>query len=118
MVVCTLVCAGVVFSLFYLGAQPVAVGLFPTPVDKVVHFGTFCLITLLLWMGVLRGHPWILIVVATVIGVLDEFRQLSLPGRSAALDDLAMDVAAILVTTLLLVWLTPMPVDGGQADRG
>lgn len=116
--VCTLICAGIVFSLFYLGAQPVAVGLFPTPVDKVVHFGMFSLITMLLWMGVLRGRPWTLIVLATAIGALDEYRQLSLPGRSAALDDLAMDVAAILVTTLLLVWLTPAPVGGGQADRG
>lgn len=107
MIVCTLLCAGLVFSLFYLGAQPVAVGLFPTPVDKVVHFGTFALIAMLLWMGVLRGRPWSLILLGSAIGAYDEYRQLFLPGRSAGLDDLGMDVAAVVVTTLLLAWLAP-----------
>lgn len=105
--VCTLIGAGMVFNLFYFGAQPVAVGLFDPPVDKIAHFFTFALITVLLWMGALRGRPWLLFAVATAIGALDEYWQLYLPGRSAGLDDFGIDVAAVVTTTLLLVWLAP-----------
>jgi VanZ family protein len=97
--------AGAVFlitSLFWLGAKPVAVGLFHPPMDKVAHFATFGLIASLLWLSVLRGKPWLVIAIVSAVGAADEFHQIFLPGRSAGLDDLAADIFAALVITSLL----------------
>ena len=95
----------VVFNLFYLGAKPVAVGLFVPPMDKIAHFATFSLITALLWIGWLRGRPWTLVFLASAIGGGDEIHQISLPGRSAGFDDFAADVIAVILTTILLMWV-------------
>ena len=91
-----------VTCLFWLGAKPVAVGLFPEPIDKVAHFATFGLIASLLWLSVLRGKPFLVVAVVSAVGAADEFHQRFLPGRSAGLDDLAMDILAALVVTFLL----------------
>lgn len=104
-VLSTLLCAFVVFNLFYLGSKPVAVGLFQPPMDKVAHFATFSLITTLLWVGALRGRPWMLGMIASLIAAADEMHQLILPGRSAGFDDLAADLMAVAFTILLLDWL-------------
>lgn len=98
-------CALVVFNLFYLGAKPVAVDLFPAPMDKVAHFATFSLIAALLWDGLLRGRPWLLVVAVSFIGGADEVHQLFLPGRSAGVDDFAFDFLAAVLTAVLLSWL-------------
>jgi hypothetical protein len=91
-----------VTCLFWLGAKPVAVGLFQPPLDKVAHFATFGLIASLLWLSVLRGKPWLVIALVSAVGAADEFHQIFLPGRSAGLDDLAADVfAAVVITSLL-----------------
>jgi VanZ family protein len=103
-VISTLLCVILVFNLFYIGAKPVAVGLFQPPLDKVAHFCTFALITLLLWIGLLRRRPWLLIGIASAVGAVDEIHQIFLPGRSAGFDDFATDVLAVVVTTLVLMW--------------
>jgi len=97
--------AGAVFlvtSLFWLGAKPVAVGLFPAPLDKVAHFATFGLLASMLWLSNFRGRPFLVIVLVSAVGAADEFHQIFLPGRSAGLDDLAADIFAALVITSLL----------------
>lgn len=91
-----------VTSLFWLGAKPVAVGLFPAPLDKVAHFATFGLIAALLWLSTQRGHPLLAIAIVSAIGAADEFHQRFLPGRSAGLDDLAADILAAVVIISLL----------------
>ena len=97
--------AGALFlivSLFWVGAEPIAVGLFPGPVDKVAHFATFGLITALLWLSFQRGHPLLVIAIVSATGAADEFHQRFLPGRSASLEDLATDIlAAIVIVTLM-----------------
>jgi hypothetical protein len=97
--------AGALFlivSLFWVGAKPIAVGLFPGDMDKVAHFATFGLIAALLWLSFQRGHPLIVIAIVSATGAADEFHQRYLPGRSASLEDLAADIfAAIVIVTLM-----------------
>jgi VanZ family protein len=62
----------------------------------------------------LRGWRVVLLAAgaALLIGVLDEWHQVFLPGRQAGLDDLAADVVGGLAGALLL-WLR-----GVGGDRG
>lgn len=91
-----------IIGLFWMGAKPIAVGLFPAPLDKVAHFATFGLIAALLWLALQRGHPLLVIVIVSAIGAADEFYQRFLPGRSASLEDLAVDIfAAVVIVSLL-----------------
>jgi VanZ family protein len=56
----------------------------------------------MLWLSILRGRPFLVIALVSVVGAADEFHQVFLPGRSAGLDDLAADIFAALVITSLL----------------
>ena len=91
-----------VTSLFWIGAKPVAVGLFHPPMDKVAHFATFGLLACMLWMSLLRGKPFMVIALVSAVGAADEYHQIFLPGRSAGLDDLAADIFAAVVISALL----------------
>lgn len=100
-----LLALGIIFSLFVLGAQPVAVNLMPPPWDKLVHGGIFALLA---WgVGLASGlHGWPQLVVAAsgalLVGTLDEWHQMYLPGRNAGWDDLAADVIGGIIGTALL----------------
>ena len=87
----------VVVGLFVGGAQPVAVGLFTEPWDKLAHATVFAVLTALLALA-LQGKPpqpgarWALRPAATLavaallagaVGVADELHQATLPGRVA-----------------------------------
>lgn len=101
---CLLVASLVVVLLFVLGSQPVAVGLFPEPWEKLAHFAVFACIAALLWLAAGGRMPLLLIAVVAGIGALDEWHQLSLPGRSADYADFLTDVvAAVAVVTALHV---------------
>ncbi len=95
-------------GLFYAGAQPYAVGLIPPPWDKFAHVGVFALLAATVayasgWRG--RRMWWLGFAVALAVGVVDEFHQMSLPGRTAGWDDLAADaLGAALGATALLRW--------------
>jgi VanZ family protein len=91
-----------VANLFYLGAKPFAVGLFPSPWDKLAHLLTFGFIASLLWLGWLRQRPLWVVILVTLIGVADEMHQQFLPGRSADPYDLLTDMAAALLAVTLL----------------
>lgn len=107
-VISTVAFAAIVFNLFYLGSKPVAVGLFQPPMDKVAHFVTFSAMTFLLWLGLLRGRAWLLLPIGGVIAGADEIHQTVLPGRSPSLGDYAFDIAAVFLTTAVLVWVERM----------
>jgi len=101
-----LVCAAtMVFLLFWLGAKPIAVNLFPEPWDKLAHFVAYGVIAGLLALGLERRQPLRLILLVSVIGALDEWHQLYLPGRSADVMDFLTDVAAAIVAVTLVDWL-------------
>jgi hypothetical protein len=92
----------IITCLFWLGAKPIAVGLFPAPLDKIAHFTTFGLLACMLWLSILRGRPLWVIAIVSAVGAADEYHQIFLPGRSAGLDDLAADVfAAVVIASLL-----------------
>ncbi|MEO8387062.1 VanZ family protein [Polaromonas sp.] len=83
-------------ALYILGAQPIAVGLFPSPWDKLAHLLVFGMLGAA--VGIASGsHGWRLtlrcVTGAIAVGVMDELHQAFLPGRSASWSDLAADAA-------------------------
>jgi len=99
---CLLLAAMVVFQLFYLGAQPFAAGLIPSPWDKGAHLVVYSAIAALLWFGSAGRAPLTVVTAVLAIGILDEWHQAFLPGRSADLLDLLADACAASITVLLL----------------
>lgn len=84
-------------GLFLGGTQPVAVGLFSPPNDKLAHGGLFAILAILLsaaWPRLTWTGCFLLV---TLIGFADEFHQISLPGRQAAWDDGLADMLGALL---------------------
>lgn len=96
---------GIIVSLFVGGAQPVAVNLIPAPWDKLAHGAIFALLA---WtIGVASGLPGrrglvVALLGSLLVGMLDEWHQMYLPGRHAGWLDLAADVSGSLTGTALL----------------
>lgn len=85
---------GLPLGLWIGGAQPIAVGLVPTPWDKLVHLTVFGVLAAAIGCanGSHSGRAALLaFACALAVGVVDEWHQAYLPGRSAGLDDLAAD---------------------------
>lgn len=80
--------------LFYLGGKPFAAGLIPSPWDKLAHFVVYGAMAALLRQGIPERPSWLLVLAVGVVGSLDEWHQMSVPGRSADLADLLTDVIA------------------------
>lgn len=99
------VAIAIVVGIFWVGAKPIAVGLFTEPIDKIAHSATFSLIAVLLWLSFLRGRPVIVIALVGVIGAADEIHQIYLPGRTASWEDFAADLLAAVVITSLLEYI-------------
>lgn len=106
---------GIIFNLFFLGAQPVAVNLIHTPWDKLVHGAIFALLACGIGLASgLDGRRMLIVAVigALLVGVLDEWHQMYLPGRHAGWDDLLADaVGSVIGAALLAVWR------GGKIER-
>lgn len=99
---CLAAALSIVIGLFWVGSKPVAVGLFSGHLDKVAHFATFALIAAMLWLSFQRGRPLLVIAIVSAIGAADEFHQYYLPGRSASVVDMAVDIfAAVVIVSLL-----------------
>lgn len=99
---CLALAAAIVFQLFYLGAQPLAAGLIPEPWDKLAHLVVYGTVTVLLQIGAGdRMPPAALIATVAVVGILDEWHQAGLPGRTADISDLLVDVCAAIIATIL-----------------
>jgi VanZ family protein len=94
--------------LYVGGAQPVAVGLFPAPWDKLAHLLTFAVVGMAAGLaGGMRGWRMALWCVAgaLLVGGMDELHQMFLPGRSASWADLAADAAGGLLGAAVLAVL-------------
>lgn len=88
------------FALFVGGAQPIAVGLFPAPWDKLAHASFFFIFTFLLARYV--SLPIVLVIaLAMLFGAADEIHQSFLPGRVAGWDDWLADVAGAMLGAVL-----------------
>ena len=101
-----LLAIAVTLGLLVGGAQPVAVGLFTPPWDKLVHAGVFALLAGAMgYASGLRGARMVVagFCAAMAVGFADEWHQIYLPGRSADLADLAADAigAALGASSLL-----------------
>lgn len=107
--------AAVLLGLFVWGGnQPEAAGLFAPPWDKLAHLTWFAVLAGLLRLRL--GPRWMpaVVVFCVVVGVWDEWRQLSLPGRAAGWDDLLFDGLGI----ALGVWLANVALrDRYQGER-
>jgi uncharacterized protein YfiM (DUF2279 family) len=91
--------------LYVGGAQPVAVGLFPAPWDKLAHLLTFAVVGMAAGLaGGMRGWRMALCCLAgaLLVGGMDEVHQAFLPGRSASWADLAADAAGGLLGAAVL----------------
>jgi hypothetical protein len=100
-----LLALGITVSLFVGGAHPVAVNLIPTPWDKLVHGVIFALLAWAIGIGsgLSKWHRLILAFFGSMlIGILDEWHQMYLPGRQAGWPDLAADAVGSIIGTALL----------------
>ena len=91
-----------IFMIFVVGAQPIAVNLFIPPLDKVVHSLTYGLILLLAYFAFPKIKLIYLFLVVLALGALDEIHQRYLIGRSSGLDDLLADFIGILIAYFLI----------------
>jgi hypothetical protein len=98
-------------NLFFWGAQPVAVNLVPAPWDKFLHGTTFAILACGIGLASgLQGSRGLVISIsgALMIGVLDEWHQIYLPGRHPSWDDLLADaVGSLAGAALLMLWRRP-----------
>jgi VanZ family protein len=103
-------------GLWFGGAQPVAVGLVPSPWDKLAHAAVFAaLAAAIACASGLRGRRmvWLAFAGALLVGVADEWHQTSLPGRLAGWDDLAADALGALAGAMsALASRRPRPAPG------
>lgn len=107
--VASLLLAVLLLGLFVWGGyQPQAAGLIPTPWDKLAHLAWFATLTGLLVLG-LRGSgmriPLMVALACITLGAWDEWRQLTLPGRSFGLDDLLADGVGVALGIFLACWM-------------
>jgi len=93
-------------NLYGLGATPQAVGLIPSPWDKLAHLITFGLLAGLLTVGLGVRRYRFALALTIVAGMADEGVQWFEPGRSADWIDLLADVvAACVVAGIAWCWL-------------
>lgn len=96
---------GIVAVLFIGGRQPIAVGLISHPWDKVVHACVFALLACTIGLSSnLRGwhKSTVAFFGALLVGALDEWHQMYLPGREAGLSDFIADVIGSIFGTACL----------------
>jgi VanZ like family len=100
-----LLAAAIPLGLLVGGAQPFAVGLVPAPWDKLAHMAVYAVLACAIGFASRRHGPSAMLigfVGALLVGGLDEFSQMHLPGRTAELDDLVADAVGAALGTVVL----------------
>jgi len=85
--------------------------------DKSLHFLAYLILAFLLWFVVSgnrkvnwrRAAPWLVLFVLVVYGVLDEWLQSFVAGRSCDVRDFYMDLAGALTGLIIFSFLTFWP---------
>jgi len=85
--------------------------------DKSLHFLAYLILTFLIWSTVSgnrkvkwrRAAPWLVLFVIVVYGILDEWLQTYVAGRSCDIRDFFMDLAGALAGLILSSFLTFWP---------
>lgn len=91
------------FALFIGGAQEGAGSLFPSPWDKLAHIVFFFCLTIFLSAG-FNLSIVTTVILALLVGALDEFHQIILPGRFAGVDDWLADVFGIMLAVGFIIF--------------
>ena len=110
-IVAMLATIAIVASLFIGGQQPVAVNLVSHPWDKLLHGGVFALLACTIGLASdLRGRQKLAVAFfgAVLVGALDEWHQMYLPGREAGWPDFIADVVGGFLGTAFLAIFLPM----------
>jgi len=82
--------------------------LIPAPWDKLAHLSWFATLAGLLVLGLRNSGtriPMMVALACMALGAWDEWRQLTLPGRSFGLDDLLADGVGIALGLFLAGWV-------------
>ena len=102
-------------ALLFLAADKTAqIPLLPELPDKLVHFCYYGVMALLLAHGVGRRWLWLPLVLVPLVGALDEWHQLYVPGRDASVYDWMADVAG----TVAFVYAYYRATKRGAEGRG
>jgi len=98
-----LLCLALVVAMFWLGSQPGASALIPTPPwDRLLHFVVYGGYATLAWIA-FGGRRWLpALLVAAAIGLADEGLQSLAPGRTADWTDIAADIAGAVTAVVVL----------------
>ena len=102
----------IIISVVLGGAQPIAVNLITTPWDKLVHGAIFALLAWAIGMASrLNGRPRLILAFfgTVLVGAVDEWHQMYLPGRQAGWPDFAADVVGSLTGVALLAMRRIIP---------
>jgi VanZ family protein len=97
-------------GLYFGGAQPVAVDLFPWPWGKLVHSLVFGVLAAAVgYASGLRGARMVVVgfVASVTVGALDEWHQTQLPGRHGQISDIGFDAIGAAVGAWLMHRLAP-----------
>lgn len=83
-------------AVLFVGAQGIGkVNSVPSIVHKVEHFFYYGGMAALIAYGVGRRRLWVALLVVPLIGLLDEWRQLSTPGRNGSALDWTVDLLGV-----------------------
>lgn len=105
-ILCAAVAATEIIALFWMGAMPVAVDMFPPPIDKLPHFAAYGVLSGLLWCSLFKEKAWPTLLAVSAIGLLDEIHQHFLPGRTASFSDWLTDFAGAVIIIGILKWVS------------
>jgi len=94
-------------AIFYLGSIPAPAPILPFPAyDKILHFGTFGLLTILFALPRNARPLWFwLIFVPAVIGASLELMQLQIPFREADIFDWLADILGSFVSFIFILFI-------------
>ena len=108
-----LVMTVMVAALYFGGGQPFAVGLFAAPYDKLAHLVVFAALAVVMCLAIgLRGLAmmWFGFFCTLLVGIVDEWHQIYLPGRTSSFGDVAADA----VGAALGAWAAWRGTGGGE----
>lgn len=92
-------------------------GWLTAPWDKAVHFLVYGLITLLLMLGTRMRRPLHVLLFVVLIGSLDEYQQLWIPGRTPDMGDWLADLLAGLVVSAIVLFIQERAMFGSLPEH-
>jgi VanZ family protein len=94
-------------ATLFFGAQEIGkINAVPHWAHKVEHFCYYGFMALLLAYGLGRRWFWIALLAVPMVGAIDEWHQLYVPGRHSSVYDWMADVAGTAVAIFAYRWIT------------